>query len=415
MTTVYCWTLHSQILEAVLRQLEANGVAKCTVCVVIGREDEFWRKKIPNLAPAELIYPLVEMPDGQILTVRGLIETSPLSLPSSNMEVVVDVAKFTMGGNLPLVTYLDKDWIWSELFLNLIETFGVSVSKISDAWMPEDYMLACLARNTDIMTVKDGELLIEDLVQNGILERSTKYTQGNDCEHDYRFHYHSNGLCLNDNRAHLILESAPLEIISELVYRVSRISTMHSRDFLEFVDKLNFFKIIDVPTDYKSLVDIHYLLKTHKDFMDESDCNSYYLFKNGETLTCKSISEKIRSITSPIDAAALECVMWLKWVLPVDKDQHESFKDLAVKIVIASLDGQKHVPRFLKPLTQNVLYYDIYIYLTFCMSSSSDRNSDGRYSANCQGVFSRHLFHFQQNLSRDLRSKHTCFGRSSSL
>lgn len=381
--TVYC--SRAGTVSPILRQLEKLQCRRCVLCV----------KDFPLVdftgTPASLIHPLIKFAHGSLISASELAE---LECPDSiikDMEIsfadeTVDTVANPAGGVVnSLVKYLDEDWVWAELFLKLVETFGVSVCKsVDDPRIPIDYLIACMRRNLGIETYKDGQVIIEDLVCNGILV---------ECKpEEYMFHYHMDFCCLNRPIAPLVApkqldeESDHTEpelsvftptfpcLVNSFADEVSKVFDAHSVAFLLFVDRVAAFSKIeyDASASICVLMDLLFVMNVHMDLLGLAEFKTrsqmYYHFLN-QKVHVDDVLAALKNVCDDLmQFVKLACAAHLRWRY-IDNPK---FGDMAVKVfssvTVREIGSVVNIPSVLKPIVNTIVpntkqskFYDLHL------------------------------------------------------
>jgi hypothetical protein len=290
-----------------------------------------------------------------------LLEAFSETDPSTPRIVVDGTEDSAWKQNTPPVDFLDNQWTWPKLMLNMVETLGCSVERTgSDPVLPEEFVIDCFRRNLNIQTVKDCRILIFELLNNGILEEVR--------QEEYSFVYHIYHFCLNAARQEFEedVDTPSLEsLISHLIHLLTRVRKFHSIEFLSLVDFTTFFRSLRfadllenrTPGALKSLVDLYCVLSNHIDitgaYLEFERNKFFYSFKDRQ-VNLKLLAKEILSRTSSSDKESMEALLWLRWTISgepsADKEILGISRDVFVNEAVIEDKGVTMVPSFLKSI-----------------------------------------------------------------
>ncbi|KAF4677427.1 hypothetical protein FOL47_001639 [Perkinsus chesapeaki] len=109
------------------------------------------------------------------------------------------------GLTLPKLLFMEKEWTWSSLIVNIVRTLGASLERDSeiDAVLPGQYMIDAFKRNLSLKSEKDGAILCEELAKLDLIMVRTDGVHENEMfepEYEYSLVYHMKPHILNSVR-----------------------------------------------------------------------------------------------------------------------------------------------------------------------------------------------------------------------
>ena len=363
--TVYAWCLFSRFPRAVLRKLCLLGVEHVRLISLIqtpARMLEIPSDKHP------LAYPITLWARrGRYLSVRELElfdesvhrdDRYPFSI--SYIDEPNDTVLVPTG----TIDFLGKSWKWSELLLNLVETFGASLEKsLDDPLMPEDFLFECMRRNLGVEMVKDCRVILHELQSNGMIEEVS--------EREYRLLYNAEYFGLNMNR------SIPSEnenyslsdLVRNSIHLLSRVKDApHSVPYLDFLDSVSWFQGISFTCFIgseelrhkrrKILVDLHCMMMLHIDILrvvlEKERDKFFYKFKD-QQLHLSQLRNHILQLTQddPQETENINSLLFLKWTLSGDPETDSKILSLArdefiKRAAFVDDSGTLQLPSFMK-------------------------------------------------------------------
>ncbi|KAF4660701.1 hypothetical protein FOZ61_003831 [Perkinsus olseni] len=128
---------------------------------------------------------------------------------------VVYIQPVEDGLSLPKLLFMEKEWSWSSLVVNIIRTLGASLERDSeiDAIFPGQYMIDAFKRNLSLKNEQDASILCEELAKLDLIMVRTDGVHENerfDPEYDYSLVYHLKPHVLNSVR--FVRSGTPFEV-----------------------------------------------------------------------------------------------------------------------------------------------------------------------------------------------------------
>ncbi|KAF4731198.1 hypothetical protein FOZ63_015816 [Perkinsus olseni] len=128
---------------------------------------------------------------------------------------VVYIQPVEDGLSLPKLLFMEKEWSWSSLIVNIIRTLGASLERDSeiDAIFPGQYMIDAFKRNLSLKNEQDASILCEELAKLDLIMVRTDGVHENerfDPEYDYSLVYHLKPHVLNSVR--FVRSGTPFEV-----------------------------------------------------------------------------------------------------------------------------------------------------------------------------------------------------------
>jgi len=367
---IYTWSTKSKIFEAIAVKLEQAGFRNISVVLLTPKPDELMNllNGLDNVC--DLAFPTVRL--------NGVLYHNPSSLSNTleSLRQKIDSPKNAQYAYLPPVgplpegitpspvTYLDKEWKWPSIMLNLVETFGVSVEKLhDDPCLPEEFLCDCLRRNLDIESIKACRILIYELLNNGMLEEVTP--------DEFKFTYHMNYYGLNMNRQaeedgeDQSPSPIPLSsLIPVLVSKLCGVTQVHSENYLEFLDILeltqrsHFSQFLTEGTResrLKLLIDLHAILSIQIDDIFKSvlpeDRNKFYINFADRKVHLPEVKKEILMLCEDdVETEGVQSLLALKWTLSGSSEIDDKILKTAAKLVTAvsmKESGGSYVPEFI--------------------------------------------------------------------
>ncbi|KAF4748051.1 hypothetical protein FOZ62_031644, partial [Perkinsus olseni] len=128
---------------------------------------------------------------------------------------VVYIQPVEDGLSLPKLLFMEKEWSWSSLIVNIIRTLGASLERDFeiDAVFPGQYMIDAFKRNLSLKNEQDASILCEELAKLDLIMVRTDGVHENerfDPEYDYSLVYHLKPHVLNSVR--FVRSGTPFEV-----------------------------------------------------------------------------------------------------------------------------------------------------------------------------------------------------------
>ena len=355
---IYSWNWNSKRARAIESELSqsishvefVNLLERPETLVLLDSECE-GNLKFPCLGSGSVVYGFSSEMVATLATDNG--EGKNYSFPDISLDPKWEYTTPTVG-------FLDREWNWPEIMLNMVETLGCSVEKTgSDPFLPEEFIIDCFKRNLNIQTVKDARILIFELLNNGFLEEVRQEA--------YKLTYHLNPYCLNSARQEFeedVKIPKLVILIPHLIRLLSRVRKFHSLEFLSFVDHTTFFHslhfadLLSQPSDeaVKNLVDLHCILTNHIDisgeYLESSRSKYFYTFKD-QKVTLNTVRKEIFRRTSSAQKEGMEALLWSRWTISGNPSTDSEILRVALKVfanevVYEDEKGVTWVPSFLK-------------------------------------------------------------------
>ena len=360
--TVFTWSLCSRVSMAVIRHLD--NLTHAVIRVVSLTENPARVLEFKSIYPS-ITNPFVSFDrTGAIATVEELSQMS--EFPEGNTEgrvsvILVDTSCEITLFPTPTLDFLGREWKWSELLLNLIETFGVTLEKsLVDTLMPEEYILDCMKRNLGIETVNDCRIILYELQKNGMLEEVNVA--------EFRMVYHSQFFALNMNResfgSESIVHTFP-DLVRQSVHLFTRVRHRHSIAYLDFLDSLSWFSKTSFSgflsdqtpgcSKRKVLVDLHCVLANQVGFFNvslEAERAKFHLQFSDRKVTLRDMMNYIISLTDVNEREGVRAILYLKWTLSGNSETDSKLLTLAKEVFLShsriSHKGRNYIPSFIE-------------------------------------------------------------------
>jgi len=367
---ILTWYSRSQVCDALVEQLVASGCKEIEIVPLHGNSSA-----LSAVLKTEIISDtFIKDGLGSMVAIEDFSPGQVTSETKCRPILLISVPLFDGGPLLPKINYLDKDWNWAELMINIIKTFGASIEKsMDDTMIPEEYLIDALKNNMGIVEINDCRIVILELVRCGILVE--------DLTNDgiYRFSFQSKYHCLNSGRQVVGDEWACVPrvglkvLTSQLVSYVNRIKVINSREYLELLDYMNLFKLIDWDgnsSEMKTLIDLHYAMSSiialyDRSSLNRDQLNEFFIEFRNTNVFLKNIQNLIAQEENLVKRISYQILCELKWNITGNSEMDEKIVRMARKYfcrdteVFRILDEDNlYVPCVMKPVINHPTFMD---------------------------------------------------------
>ena len=269
------------------------------------------------------------------------------------------------GNNLAIdkpsgIEYLGKIWDWAELFFNFTRAFHIPLQRTyDDPLLPKEFLVENMRENMGISDGMDAQIILDEMLRVGIIQ---------EIEFElYRFTFNDPRMikCMNwSGRTITDFPNDTNQLIQYLVALTNRTPHMHSREYLELLNFLQYLRGIPWESlshgqNRKSLMDLYYVLMKQVDWATDTYERAkkekfYFELKGGKKVFPKILRAAILETSDTVSArVSLEIMCELKWTLTGTDDVdnkiiHYACEWFCKQSVYADDCGTLHVPVMLK-------------------------------------------------------------------